>query len=78
LQKKIDSEGIIHFTSQESRSQAKNKTFAQQKLINAVIQALKEVKKRKPTRVSKGAKEKRLQVKRVKAETKQTRKKVAW
>jgi ribosome-associated protein len=78
LAKKIDSEGIIHFTSQESRSQAKNKTFAQQKLINAVIQALKEVKKRKPTRVSKGAKEKRLQVKRVKAETKQTRKKVAW
>lgn len=78
LAKKIDSDGFVHFTSQESRSQVKNKTFAQQKLIQAVIDALKVVKKRKPTRISKGAKEKRLQVKRVKAETKQNRKKVQW
>jgi ribosome-associated protein len=78
LAKKIDAEGFVHFTSQESRSQVKNKGFAQQKLVKDVITALHVTKKRKATSISKAGKEKRLLVKRVKAETKQNRKKVQW
>lgn len=78
LEKKIDAEGLLHFTSQESRSQAKNKVFAQQKLIKAIKEALIIKKKRKSSKITKAAKEKRLKVKRVKSETKQNRKKVKW
>lgn len=78
LSKKMDADGFIHVVSQDSRSQVKNKQIAQEKLISAVIEALKEKKKRKPTKITQGAKEKRLKVKRVAAETKQNRKKVQW
>jgi ribosome-associated protein len=78
LAKKLDTEGLLHFTSQESRSQLRNKALAQEKLKEALVNALKKEKRRKPTKIAKGAKEKRLKVKRVKSENKQNRKKVKW
>ncbi len=78
LAKRINTKGELICTAQKSRSQSKNKEEAQKKLLALVENALVEKQKRKATRVPKGVKEKRLKVKRVKAEHKQNRKKVQW
>lgn len=78
LANQLDSQGFVHCRAQESRSQAKNKKIAQEKLINLVKSCLIEPKKRKRTKIPKSAKEKRIKVKRIKSEVKQNRKKVQW
>lgn len=78
LKKQLDAEGKLHCQSQESRSQAKNKKIAQQKLVDLINQALILPIKRKKTRLPRRANEKRIKVKRIKSETKQNRKKLQW
>lgn len=78
LAKRINNKGQLICTAQESRSQSKNKLKAQQKMKLLIQNALLEKKKRKTKDIPKGVKEKRLKVKRIKAETKQNRKKVQW
>lgn len=78
LKNRIDNEGILHLAVQDSRSQVKNKELADKRLIELIKNALKEEKKRKPTKISKAANEDRIKVKRIKSETKQNRKKVQW
>lgn len=78
LANKINADGFLQTSVQESRSQLKNKLKAQQKLIKLVEAALLERNKRKPTQVPKGVVEKRLLVKRINSETKQNRKSVKW
>ena len=78
LAKRIDGEGYIQCQSQNSRSQVKNKKLAQEKLVELIQSALVESKKRRPTKIPRRAKEKRIKVKRVKSEHKQNRKKVQW
>lgn len=73
LGSKLSSEGYLIVSSQEERGQLQNKEIALEKLMRALNEALKKKKKRKPTRPSAEAKEKRLNEKRRNAERKAAR-----
>jgi len=60
LKNKINKEGYLSVKSSETRSQLENKQIAQKKLVELVAKSLIIPKKRKPTKPSKEAKEKRL------------------
>lgn len=74
----IDTAGVLRISSQKTRSQVKNKLDAQAKFKKLIEQALTKKKDRKPTRIPSSVKEKRIQVKRIKSEHKQNRKKIRW
>lgn len=76
LQTKINKSGYLHISSELSRSMQKNKEDVTNKLYRLLNKALKPVKKRKPSRPGKQAKEKRLMSKKIKSEVKQLRKKI--
>ena len=76
LQKKISSEGILIIVSQSERSQLKNKEKTIEKFYALLKKSLTPKKKRKPTRPSAAAKEKRLEEKKMNAEKKTRRKEV--
>ena len=63
----------IRISSEKSRSQLKNKQNTIIKLQNLLDEWLKIEKKRKPTKIPKGVKEKRLKSKRNKSEIKKSR-----
>jgi ribosome-associated protein len=75
LASKINSEGEIILVSQSERSQFKNKEIGIEKFYALLKKALTPVKKRKPTKPSLAAKEKRLEEKRIRSEKKERRKK---
>jgi len=75
LASKINSEGEFILVSQSERSQLMNKEKVIEKFYLLIIKALTPVKKRKPTKPSRAAKEKRLEEKRIIAEKKERRKK---
>ncbi len=75
LAAKINSEGEFILVSQSERSQLMNKENVIEKFYLLIIKALTPVKKRKPTKPSRAAKEKRLEEKRIIAEKKERRKK---
>ena len=60
LKNKINKEGNLSVKSSETRSQLENKLIALGKMMLLVEKSLVVPKKRKPTRISKAAKEKRL------------------
>ena len=74
LTNKITKEGVIIITAENSRSQPKNKEAALEKFFTLVEEALKVPKKRKPTKPSKAAKERRLKEKKKHGEKKSYRK----
>lgn len=74
LSTRIQSDGLIQVISQESRSQLENKEIALQKLVGLLINALKVNKKRKETKPSKRAIQRRLDSKRKQALKKINRK----
>ena len=76
LKKRINSEGYIQISNQQSRSQLKNKAHALDSLVKLIHEGLKEKKKRKKTSVPKAEKEKRLKDKKIKSELKEHRKKI--
>ena len=73
LAKQINQEGELIVIAQETRSQLKNKSKAKEKFYVIINKALKPKKKRKPTTVSRAAKEKRLKGKRELSEKKERR-----
>jgi len=73
LAKQINQEGELIVIAQETRSQLKNKSKAIEKFYDIINKALKPKKKRKPTTISKAAKEKRLKQKKELAEKKERR-----
>ena len=73
LQSRIDADGRLRIISQESRSQWKNREHALSRFADLLRSALKPVKKRVPTRVSRGAKQKRLDQKKRRGEIKRMR-----
>jgi ribosome-associated protein len=73
LDSKINKEGYLAVRSSETRSQLENKQIALNKMLELVEQALVKPKKRKPTRISKAAKERRLQSKKRDSEKKEMR-----
>lgn len=76
LANKINADGMLLVKSQEERTQLGNKQIVIRKMNELVTKALIVPKKRKPTKISKAAKEKRLDSKKKQGEIKQGRKKI--
>ncbi len=73
--KKINSEGILILTAQETRYQEKNRESALKKLTELILKASLKPKKRKKTRPTRSSQEKRLSGKKKESSKKITRKK---
>lgn len=76
LAKKINSEGILQIVSQAERTQLGNKERCIEKFKILINKALTIPKKRKRTKPSKSAIQKRLDEKKIKSEKKEYRKKI--
>ncbi|MCX6287169.1 MAG: alternative ribosome rescue aminoacyl-tRNA hydrolase ArfB [Bacteroidetes bacterium] len=77
LGSRINKEGELVLVSQSERTQLKNKEAVIEKFYALLTKALTPRKKRKPTRPSAAAREKRLEAKRIKAEKKEQRSKIS-
>jgi len=75
LGSRIDKDGILHVVSQSTRSQLSNRELAVERFVELLQAALKKLPIRKKTRVSKGAKERRLEEKKQRAALKSGRSK---
>ncbi len=75
LSSRLDNEGLLHVVSQEDRSQLLNKQRAVLKLIAILKSGLKVPKSRKPTKIPRAVKEKRLMSKAIRGQKKEFRKK---
>lgn len=73
LSARINNEGFLRVTSQQHRTQNANREAVIEKFAELVRSAFVEQKKRKPTKVSRAAKERRLQGKKMISERKRTR-----
>jgi ribosome-associated protein len=73
LATRMTNEGVLLVSSQKFRTQPANKDAAVARLVELLQEALYEKPKRKKTRVSKAAKEKRLQEKKQAAQKKKLR-----
>lgn len=78
LAARINADGMLLVKSQEERTQLGNKGLVIKKMNALVTKSLIVPKKRKPTKVSKAAKEKRLDSKKKKGEVKESRKKIKF
>ena len=78
LANKITDKGFLLVKSQTERSQLGNKEQVIKKINTLINQALIKPKKRKPSKPTKAAKEKRIESKKKKAEIKQDRKKIIF
>ena len=76
LSNRITTDGFLQLKSQTHRTQLANKEEAIKKMNELVAKALIKKKTRKPTRVSKAAKQKRLDSKKMKGEVKVGRQKL--
>lgn len=70
---RISEGGVIIIKAQEHRTQAKNREAAVQRLKDIILAATAPRKKRKPTRPTRGSKERRLTEKKQHAQKKQQR-----
>jgi ribosome-associated protein len=71
--KRLTGEGVVLIDSRESRTQADNRAAARTRLINLIEQAFKVPKPRTATKPKRGAKEKRLQTKKLRSDVKRSR-----
>lgn len=76
LSNRINSEGMLFVKSQTYRTQLENKDEVIRKMNELVRKAFKKKKKRKPTKISKAEKEKRLESKKKKGEVKEGRRRI--
>jgi len=76
LSNRINKEGLLFVKSQTYRTQLENKDQVTRKINEMVLKALEKKKKRKPTKISKAAKEKRLEGKKIKGDIKEARRRV--
>ena len=76
LPNRINNEGMLFVKSQTFRTQLENKDEVIRKINELVVKALEKKKKRKPTKISKAAKEKRLDGKKKKGDIKEGRRRV--
>lgn len=74
LAARVNTEGMLQIVAQAERSQLRNKKAAVEKFHELIEACFIERKKRKPTKISKAVKEKRLLAKKRKAEIKKLRK----
>jgi ribosome-associated protein len=75
LGNRIGKDGVLRVISQKTRSQAENRELATNRLFELLQDALKQVPIRKKTRVSKGAKLRRLEEKKQRGSLKNERSK---
>lgn len=75
LKNRISNENVLIISSRSTRSQVKNREKAVIKFYELLNKALQPKKKRKPTKPSKAAKEKRLKKKHIQSGKKEQRKK---
>ena len=73
----VDGTGVVHVVSQSERSQLRNRELAIKRFVELLQQALTIPKKRRPTKPSKAAQEKRMDSKRKAGKTKQGRGRVS-
>ncbi|HOZ77890.1 MAG TPA: alternative ribosome rescue aminoacyl-tRNA hydrolase ArfB [Ferruginibacter sp.] len=78
LTTKINADGMLLVKSQEERTQLGNKQLVVKKMNALVTKSLIVPKKRRPTKISKAAKEKRLDSKKKKGEVKEFRKRIQF
>jgi len=78
LSNKINADGLLLVKSQTERTQLANKAEVLKKMNALVAKALIVPKKRKPTRIPKAVKEKRLEGKKINSEKKNSRKKIGY
>lgn len=71
--RRINSDGVLIIKAQQSRSQERNRQAALQRLVELLQRALRQPKKRIPTRPGKKAKQKRLDEKSRRGAIKKTR-----
>jgi ribosome-associated protein len=64
---------VLRAVAQDERSQARNRELAVDRLVEALRQALKVERRRRPTRPTAAARERRLEAKRRRSKTKQLR-----
>ena len=76
LFKRLEKETTIHLQEQTDRTQLKNKALIKEKFFKLILLGFKTIKPRRPTKVSKAVKAKRLENKKIKGEIKQLRKKI--
>lgn len=76
LKSRIDKEGVLHLISQETRSQFRNREEVVERFQELMREALRVPKSRRPTRPSRGARERRLEDKRRRSGTKRDRRPV--
>ena len=70
---RMTSEGVLVIDAREHRTQARNREAARARLASLIEQASRRPKKRRPTKASKAAREKRLTTKKKRGELKSTR-----
>ena len=73
---RLTTDGVFVIKAQNFRTQEQNRQDAQARLIEWIAQATKVQKKRRPTRIGKGVKQRRENSKKQQSERKQMRKKV--
>jgi ribosome-associated protein len=73
LRSKLDTEGILHIAAQEYRSQLRNRQAAVDRLEELLRQAIQRPKKRKKSKPSRSAVERRLESKKHESEKKRER-----
>lgn len=78
LGNRVSKEGVLQVSSTQSRSQHANREEALQRFIILVAGALKELPVRRKTRISRAAKERRLQTKKRKSMIKLSRSGKSW
>jgi ribosome-associated protein len=64
---------VLRAVAQDERSQARNRELAVERLVDALREALKVERRRRPTKPTAASRERRLQEKRRRSETKQLR-----
>lgn len=72
----INSEDFLYLNVDDERFQELNRKIALSRIENRIVQALVVPKKRKPTKPTKGSKERKLKMKRIRSELKKYRAKV--
>lgn len=73
LDSRIDQEGILQLAAQDSRSQHRNRQLVLERFQEVMARALKKPKRRRPTRPSAAANERRLQEKKQRGRRKRDR-----
>lgn len=76
LRTRVSRAGVLRVTSQSERSQPANRDRALSRMEQFLRQALEEPRPRKPTRVSKAQRRRRLEAKKRRAETKRLRSRI--